>query len=178
MKEKIATALRHALTSLPAVGGYLLARGWLAAEEAAQLDALQEQALAGLAAIVAGVAARFILLGLARWAPGLQGVFGDGKGGASASTGGTGGMTPMWMVVGTAAALLAGGLLPSCAALGDMRVEGEACYILEDGAKVCLTGDETGRATVRGRIPLKDPRTGEVTGWVEGRVTPRVVAEK
>jgi hypothetical protein len=181
MKEKIATALRHALTSLPAAGGYLLARGWLAAEEAAELDALQGQALAGLAAIAAAGAARFILLGVAKWAPGLQGVFGAGQAGQAdspSSAGGTGGMTPAWVVVGTAAALMAGGLLPSCTALEDMMVAGQACYILDDGSKVCLTGDQDGRARVSGRIAIRDPGTGEVTGWIEATAAPVVRAEK
>ena len=116
----------------------------------------------------------------AKWFPGLADLLGGRPEDEDSTTGGSGGGMAVVVALGTAGGLLAGGLtLPSCAALEDMQVQGEACYILEDGAKVCITGDGTGRARVRGRIPLYDPETGRVTGWVEGTVRPGPVrAEK
>ncbi len=150
MKEKITTSIRHALTAIPALGGYLATKGWVSAEEGAQLDGSLGNLYAVLAAILAAVVVRLLMLGLARIAPGLAPVLGgegDSPAGGGDGTGISGGSFPCLLI--TAAALsMAGLLLPSCSFLQDFEFAGEAVVVGPDGnvdaGKVSALDDETG----------------------------------
>ncbi len=103
MKEKLASALRHALTFLPALGAFFVSKGWLTADEGAQLDKELIDFLTVVAGLVAAVLSRLVMFLVAKYAPHFSGFLGGGSGGSSAG--------PM-MVILTAAAI--GGSLPSC----------------------------------------------------------------
>lgn len=161
MKEKIASMIRHGLTSLPALGGYLLAKGWVTGDEAAQLDQAQGQVIAVGAAVLAGVAARVLLWLAAKYAPGLRGLLDGGQtavsGQQSAGSGekakGGGGLF-LWCVCMGVAGLLLGG----CAGMQPMRITADGCALV--GTEVTTDGTE-----------------GTYLVWVGGCNDERLVAE-
>jgi hypothetical protein len=107
MKEQIYSLIRHALTALPAVGGFFVAKGWLNAEEGAQLDAKLVQFLEVVALVVSAALARAAMWLVAKYAPSLSGVLGGPS---------SGGNLPAWflMVVAMAACGAGAPLLSSC----------------------------------------------------------------
>lgn len=117
MKDQIFSLLRHAITALPAVGGYLAAKGLLTPEEAAQLDGGLTQFLLMLAGILSAVVVRLVMALIAKHAPHLRGIFGGPGGAAVAMTAATWG----------ALAVAGGGLLTSCA----VGVDEQGNYLLK-----------------------------------------------
>lgn len=104
MKDQIYSLLRHAITALPAVGGYLAAKGLLTPEEAAQLDGGLTQFLLMAAGILSAVLVRLVMALIAKHAPHLRGLLGGSGTAAVAMTAATWG----------ALALAGGVLLTSC----------------------------------------------------------------
>ncbi len=173
MNEKLASYLRHAVTALPSVGGYLVTKGWLEKAEGASLDAAAQDFLMVLAAIVAAVLSRLVLRLLNKYAPHLLPFFG------SHGSGGNGGAAGL-VVMGTAAVLL-GGSLSSCAAItADYDVKGEVMLFAEDGAKAGLRFEPGKPVAGFARVAVRDPETGKVTGYsyVEISRKAKVIAEK
>lgn len=103
MKEKIESLLRHALTALPAVGGFFVGKGWLTGEEGAALDAALTDFLSVLFAIAAAALARVVMWLVAKYFPSLSGLLG----------GTSGGISPALLLMCTAAAFTVVAL-PSC----------------------------------------------------------------
>lgn len=116
MKTKLATSIRHALTSLPALGTYLATKGWLSPAEGAQLDGSLDNLYAVIAALLAAVLVRLIMLAVARFAPGLAPLLGNDTEASGGNAPG-GGMSPA-LLISTAAALSMVGALPSCSVVG------------------------------------------------------------
>jgi hypothetical protein len=83
IRDQLQSLLRHAITAIPAVGGYLAGKGLLTANEAAQLDAGMTQLLLALAAILPAMLARLVMGMIAKHAPLLRGIFGGWSGGTS-----------------------------------------------------------------------------------------------
>lgn len=104
MKEKLSSALRHALTFLPALGAFLVSQGWLSPDEGATLDKELVEFLGVVAGLVAAGLSRLLMFALAKWAPHLRGIFGGGSGWVPVAA-----MTATWGAV-----LLGGALLTSC----------------------------------------------------------------
>jgi len=108
MKEKLTSALRHALTYLPALGAFLVSKGWLSPDEGATLDKELAEFLSVVAGLIAAGLSRLLMFALAKYAPHLRVIFGGGSGGVSA--------VAMTAAAWGALALAGGGLLTSCAA--------------------------------------------------------------
>lgn len=172
MQSQLATMFRHALTGLPAAGAALLALGWLMPDEAGQVDALQAQMAAGLAAVLGGIAGRLVLMGLGwlgRKAPWLgqavRVIFG-----ADDADGSSGGASALILVMGwglAVAAAVPG--LTGCAGGNDWRVSGSIGLVPMDGAKAGLRW-ENGTVSGFARGQVVDAETGEVVGTGEIRV--------
>lgn len=161
VNARIASMIRHGLTALPALGGYLLALGWLTPDEAAAVDAGQAELFAVLAAVGGSVLGRLVLWAVARYAPGLQGILGtagdDGPRGSGpvvvallAATG--------WGLAAVSALTLSG-----CAG-GDWAVSGSLGIVPVNGAKAGLTIDDNGRVTGWARGRIVDAETGREVG--------------
>lgn len=122
MKTILLSSLRHALTALAGLGGYLAAKGAVAPEEAAGLDAAGANLAEALAVIAAALLARLAIYLLAKIKfPVAAGAFG---------------LAPLFGMVGTAAAV--GTLLPSCsdsqmATIRALPIQG---YFLTDHGRV------------------------------------------
>jgi hypothetical protein len=76
MKSNLTSAIRHGLSALPALGSFLLAKGWLATGDAAQLDQAQSNVIPVIAAVLAALVTRLLMFAIAKYAPALQGLFG------------------------------------------------------------------------------------------------------
>ena len=66
MNTAIASYIRHALTSLIGLGAWLLAHGLISAADAASVDSAWAQVAGAIAAIVAAVVTRVVILFLAK----------------------------------------------------------------------------------------------------------------
>jgi hypothetical protein len=99
MKTILLSYLRHALTALAGLGGFLAAKGLVAPADAAGLDAAGSSLAEAVAVIAAAVLARGVMHLLGK----LQ----------ISSSVGAFGFAPLLGMVGTAVAV--GALLPSCA---------------------------------------------------------------
>jgi len=105
MKTTIASLMRHAFTSLAGLGGFLLSHHLLDAGDVSQVNAAGVSLGTALVVILTGVIGRLILT--------LTGkLFTGGMPGESSGT--SGGMVSLFMLVGTSAVVM--GCLPACSA--------------------------------------------------------------
>lgn len=116
MKERLASLIRHAITALPALGGYLASKGWLTGAEGSQLDAALTDALAVIGAILAAVVTRLVMQLVGKHAPALKDFLKDdddsSKGGPSSGVGGGLAMALFFVGIGMHVTVL-----PSCSAV-------------------------------------------------------------
>lgn len=92
MKEQITSAIRHALTFLPALGVFLVSKGWLEPAEGVALDKELAELLSVAAGLAGAAISRLIMFAIARFAPHLRGIFG----------GSSGGTLPLWAMTAAA----------------------------------------------------------------------------
>lgn len=158
MKDKIASIVRHLLTGASA---WAVNSEWLSATDA-------DTAVKAVATVVAIVVSRLIIYGAEKieWS-GVKDFFDQG-----------GNMIMVIITLGTA--LACGGLV-SCSTLSGIPVKGVISYHdMDSGAKggLVFEPEKTPKGFVR--YPLRDPDTGEITGWADieagGRL--RVEAQK
>lgn len=131
MKTILLSYLRHALTALAGLGGFLAAKGVVAPADAAGLDAAGANLAEALAVICAAALARGVMYLLARFKiPASAGAFG---------------FAPLLGMVGTAAAV--GILLPSCATTVTTTT-------LPDGTTVVVQAKESDAAAIGAAVDV------------------------
>lgn len=179
MKDKLLSAFRHLLTGLAGLGGFLLSKGVIAAEDAPSVDAAGDELAQAASAILAIVAMRLILFLVGKYAPGLAPlVSGAGnpiahdKAGGGTSSGGS--LVPL--LLGMAVVLPVVGSLPSCRLADGYKVTGSAYYGNSD-AKAGIRFED-GNVIPFGRVALRDPETGKVTGYADLQAAPKIHATK
>lgn len=92
MKEQITSALRHALTFLPALGIFFASKGWLTPAEGEVLDQELANTLSVLSGLAGAAVSRLLMFLIAKHAPALSNIFG----------GGSGGSLPLWAITAAA----------------------------------------------------------------------------
>lgn len=104
MKEQITSALRHALTFLPALGVFFASKGWITPEEGSVLDQELTDTLAVVAGLAGAAISRLLMFLIAKHAPHFSNIFGAGSGGN----------LPLLAITATSGIILAGASLTSC----------------------------------------------------------------
>lgn len=154
MKDKLFSLLRHAITAIPAAGAAMAANGWLTAEEGAKLDGDLTTFLMGLAAILAGVLARWLMAFVGKHAPHLSNIFGAGSGGN----------LPLLAITATLGIVLAGGSLTSCVVgvdeAGGWSVRPDPMTI-DTGLKYLIRHDKDSAKSGLTQWKYYDPETGK-----------------
>lgn len=108
MKEQLASLIRHALTALAGLGGFLFSKGLIDQGDVTSVDGAGVSLASAIAVILAAVVARLLLTLSAK-------IFRSGSGELDDGEGGTGtGNTLLLLLCGTAAVLMGG--LSSCSA--------------------------------------------------------------
>jgi hypothetical protein len=137
MKSQFASLIRHLLTCLAGIGGFLLEAGLIDSTQVAQANEAGA-ALVDPMAILCGLAAA----GLARVAIGCLGKIFPAL--AAKISGASGGALPLWLLVMTAGALVMG-CLPSCTPNGTgldwtalKSIPIKSCIVTEQG-KICYS---------------------------------------
>jgi hypothetical protein len=125
MNATIQTAIRHALTGLAAVGGFLASRGWIDAAAATDVNSAGAMLADALSAILAALAARLMIFLIGKvTSSGKAKVYG------------------MPFVLGVLAAGLLAASLPSCTPAQRETLSGipvRACFTDKDGNRVCYS---------------------------------------
>lgn len=140
MKETITSILRHAVTGLAGLGGLLAAKGWIAPDDTAAVDAAGANLGAALVVIGSAVAVRLLMMGLAKFPTLFRLGAGETKGGTG---NGASGGAALLLLVSTAAGFM--GCLPSCAPgqlsnvpirIGIVGPDGSVSYSSKGGLQV------------------------------------------
>jgi len=166
MKDQILSLLRHAVTGLAALGTLLATKSLIAPEDVAVVNDSGASLGSAVVVIVGAILARLALTGLGKLFPKTDG--------EHTSNGGSGGRLPLWMLVGTAAALMT--TLPSCSMPEGYNLSGSA--YLTDGDDKAGLKFEGGNVLPFGRFAIRDPQTGKVTGYAAVQAAPKVRATK
>lgn len=106
MQAKLETSLRHAITFLPGLGAFLVSKGWLTGDEGSQLDAAFFTFLSTVAAVLAAVVTRLLMILISKHFPGLEGLLGDRQQGSVKGI--------LLMLAGSAFLIGGSGTLTSC----------------------------------------------------------------
>ncbi len=133
MKDMLLSILRHSMTGLAGLGGFLVSKNLADAGDAPALDAAGATLADTLAVVLAVVLARLV-------------IFLVGKLGGSSSSAGAAGTV---LVIGLAGVL--GFLLPACSPAQLDAVKQtpvKVCYVDEDGNQVCYSTKDGVSATV------------------------------
>lgn len=151
--KNISSLIRHGLTYLAGIGGFLFQHGLIDASGVDAANKAGEQLIDPLAIItglMAVVAMRAAIALLGKIFPSI----------AEKASGGMSGGALLFVVCGTAAALM--GCLPSCS---DYPVTATLSYRdPNSGAKAGLTYSPAKKLRGKLKVPVYDPQTGELLG--------------
>lgn len=160
MKDSILSLVRHALTGLAGLGGFLASKSLVDAGDAAAVNAAGASLAEAMAVILAAMLARLVIYAVARFSPSSN----------SQANGWA------WVccigVAGTAAV----GTLSSCSSY---PITGSIMYRDPgSGAKAGLAFSPGKLPAASLKYPIFDPDTGDLIGMADLAGAPQVIAEK